>query len=105
MRREFRWKNSPRSVATEAYASRRGELALDRFAVEIDVLAHRFEDLNGPKGGVDKRCTIEARGRFRSRIAAAVAPSYTEAADLALHKLERSIARERQRQAARASTG
>src|SRR5512142_370667 len=98
MRREFRWKNSPRSIATEAYASRRGELALDRFASEIEVLTHKFEDLNGPKGGVDKRCTLEARGRFRSRIASAQAPSYREAADLALDKLERGIIRARKRQ-------
>lgn len=101
MRREFRWKNSPRSVATEAYASRRSELALDRFAGEIDVLTHKFEDLNGPKGGVDKRCTVEARGRFQSRIASAQAPSFTEAADLALEKLGRSIVRARERQSPR----
>jgi ribosome-associated translation inhibitor RaiA len=101
MRREFRWKNSPRSIATEAYASRRGELALDRFSGEIEALLHKFEDLNGPKGGVDKRCTIEAKGRFRSRIASAQASSYTEAADLALHKLERSIVRARERQLTR----
>jgi ribosome-associated translation inhibitor RaiA len=98
MRREFRWKNSPRSIATEAYASRRSELALDRFANDIEVLSHKFEDLNGPKGGVDKRCTVEARGRFQPQIATAQADSYSAAADLALHKLERSIVRARERQ-------
>jgi ribosome-associated translation inhibitor RaiA len=98
MRREFRWKNSHRSIATEAYASRRSELALDRFVGDIEVLSHKYEDLNGPKGGVDKRCTIEARGRFQPQIASARAESFSAATDLALHKLERSIVRARERQ-------
>ncbi|MHC5110515.1 MAG: hypothetical protein ACYTHJ_11640 [Planctomycetota bacterium] len=35
-------------------------LALARFRARIKQLHVRFEDLNGPKGGMDKRCRLEA---------------------------------------------
>jgi ribosome-associated translation inhibitor RaiA len=93
MRHEIRYKNSHRSEAAEIYARKRVNLALDRFVERIDVLSIKFEDLNGPKGGVDKRCTIEARGRLLPRIASAHAENYFVAADRAFQKLERSLAR------------
>lgn len=93
MRHEFRYKNSHRSEAAETYARKRAKLALDRFVERIDVLSVKFEDLNGPKGGVDKRCTVEVRGRVLPRIASAQADNYLVAADRAFHKLERSLAR------------
>jgi ribosome-associated translation inhibitor RaiA len=98
MRHEFHWKNSSRSKAAEAYARRRANLALDRFIERIDVLLLKFEDLNGPKGGIDKRCTIEVKGRFAPRIASASAPNYFAATARAFDKIERSLARIRSRQ-------
>jgi putative sigma-54 modulation protein len=103
MRQEFRYKNSQRSAAAETYARRRADLALDRFVERIDVLAVKFEDLNGPKGGVDKRCTIEVRGRLLRRIASAQAESYFVATDRAFHKLERSLVRTCERELHRAT--
>ncbi len=97
MRHEFHWKNSHRSRAAEVYARRRADLALDRFVERIDVLLLKFEDLNGPKGGTDKRCTIQVIGRFTPRIASASADNYFAAAARAFDKIERSLARVRSR--------
>ena len=35
--------------------------ALSRFAGEIDYVTVITEDINGPRGGVDKRCTLRAQ--------------------------------------------
>ena len=51
--------NLPNSDAIDSHAQRRLAFALDRFAKRIDHVRVRFADLNGPKGGVDKRCAIE----------------------------------------------
>jgi len=93
MQYDIHWKNSMRSKAAEVYACKRATLTLDRFAERIRSLSLRFEDLNGPKGGVDKRCTVEAVGPFGPLIARARARNYYAAADRALGKLERGVAR------------
>lgn len=40
------------------YLERRLRFALGRFAPRIRRVTMRIADLNGPKGGVDKRCTV-----------------------------------------------
>jgi hypothetical protein len=37
--------------------------ALSRFAEEIEHVTAKTEDINGPRGGVDKRCTLRAKTR------------------------------------------
>ncbi len=93
MQYDIHWKNSVRSKAAEVYARKRANLTLDRFAERIRALSLRFEDLNGPKGGVDKRCTVEAVGQFGPLIASAKAKNYYAAAARAFGKLERGVAR------------
>jgi putative sigma-54 modulation protein len=39
---------------------RRIHFALGRFAQRISEVVVHFEDVNGPRGGVDQRCRIEA---------------------------------------------
>lgn len=41
----------------------RVETALDRFAGRIQRVRFQVDDVNGPKGGVDKACRIEVIGR------------------------------------------
>ncbi len=80
------------------YAERRFRFALRRFSHHIRRLQIHIEDLNGPRGGVDKQC----------RILAAVAPSGTlvveerdarvyEAMDRAADRLRRRVRRDMKR--------
>ncbi len=41
-----------------AYIQRRLRFALDRFGAQIRTVAIRLADLNGPRGGIDKRCAV-----------------------------------------------
>ncbi len=51
--------NLPNSRAIDTHTERRLAFALGRFARRIEQVRVRFTDLNGPRGGVDKRCAIE----------------------------------------------
>lgn len=42
-------------------AQRRLEFALGRFASRVRSLTVRLSDLNGPRGGLDKKCLISVR--------------------------------------------
>jgi putative sigma-54 modulation protein len=42
-----------------AHVSRRLEFALDRFTDDLRRVSVLIADVNGPRGGVDKRCRIE----------------------------------------------
>lgn len=43
------------------FAQRRLEFALGRFAGRVRSLSVRLTDLNGPRGGLDKKCLIAVR--------------------------------------------
>jgi putative sigma-54 modulation protein len=93
MRCDIHWKHGARSKTAEVYACERASMTLDRVAARIRSVSLRFEDLNGPRGGVDKRCTVEAIGEFGSLVASAKSRNYYAAADRALGKLERGVVR------------
>jgi len=45
------------------YIDRRLHFALGRFGTAIDTVSVRVEDINGPRGGVDKHCRIVVKLR------------------------------------------
>lgn len=49
------------SPAMREFIRRRAEMALGRHRHHIDWVLLRLEDLNGPNGGLDKRCQVDAR--------------------------------------------
>jgi ribosomal subunit interface protein len=61
MRIEVRVSNVPISEALALHIQRKLEFALRRHAARFEVVTVRVVDLNGPKGGLDKRCTMTAR--------------------------------------------
>jgi ribosomal subunit interface protein len=63
MRIELRGLGFAATAALERHAERRLLFALGRFAERLEDVAVRFEDVNGPRGGVDKRCRVVARLR------------------------------------------
>jgi ribosomal subunit interface protein len=46
------------SPALEQYVQRRFQVALRRFDKRLPLVVVRLTDVNGPKGGVDKRCHV-----------------------------------------------
>ena len=92
------WKNDIRSEATEVYARKQANSMLSRFAERIRAVSLKFEDLNGPKGGVDKRCTVEIVGQFAPLFASANATNYFIASNRAIGKLKRGVVRALERQ-------
>ena len=92
------WKNDIRSEATEVHARKQANSMLDRFAERIRAVSLKFEDLNGPKGGVDKRCTVEIVGQFAPLFASANATNYFIASNRAIGKLKRGVVRALERQ-------
>lgn len=61
MRVEVRASNIPISEPLALHITKRLDFALRRYAGRIDHVLVRLVDLNGPKGGVDKRCSITAQ--------------------------------------------
>ncbi len=103
----FRGKRLTLSEELLAYATRRLGFALDRFAPRISRVRVQLEDLNGPKGGPDKRCTLRVRGRRWTTVARATGSSEYEALDSAARRARRSVARAvgRLREERRGGTG
>lgn len=60
MKLEFRTTNLPVSPPLEAHVVRKLDFALRRFSDRIERVLVRLVDINGPRGGSDKRCRIAA---------------------------------------------
>lgn len=58
---ELRSTNVPISVALREHVTRRLEFVMRRFSQRVRRVVVRIVDVNGPKGGPDKRCRIIAR--------------------------------------------
>lgn len=57
---DLRSSNVPISVALREHVARRLDFAIRRFAHRIQRVIVRLVDVNGPRGGPDKRCRIVA---------------------------------------------
>lgn len=58
MRIEVRGRNLEDTIDMRRHAERRLRFALGRFAGAVGRVTMRVEDVNGPRGGVDKRCRL-----------------------------------------------
>ena len=76
------------------YVTRRLEFALGRFTPEVERVTTRVGDVNGPRGGVDKRCRMEVKLRgLQSILSEARANDLEVAVALAAERLARGVAR------------
>lgn len=91
---EIRSQGFNMSEALERYAERRLGFALRKFAKEIGRVTVRLSDLNGPRGGADKRCQITASLPPSPAVTLqAVEADPYAAIDRAAARLERALAR------------
>jgi ribosome-associated translation inhibitor RaiA len=90
---DIRWKGLPKSDALTEHVQNRLRFALHGFQERIRTVTIRFEDVNGPRGGIDKRCSIELTGAFGIAVAEARDGDFYRAADLALARAERAVAK------------
>ncbi len=90
--------------ALREYGQRRLSFALRRFAHQVQHVMVRLVDVNGPRRGVDSRCSMTANLADGRRIFVEASAAWPFAAiTQAAHRLHDSIRRERDRHAARGS--
>lgn len=88
------WSNRDISAALRQHVERRFQFALDRFAARIERVDIRLEDVNGPRGGVDRRCRVDLVGRRSWRIhVEGSGATFEEAVDAAAARAARSVGR------------
>lgn len=87
-----------------ALVERRLYFALSRFGGRVKAVSVSLVDLNGPRGGIDKRCSMQARLAPRGTVRVEHTDSELSAAvDRAAAQLGRAVTRalERRREGAR----
>jgi ribosomal subunit interface protein len=98
MKVEVRLRNIETSEALREFVARRSGYRLSRFDRHVDSVVVRIVDVNGPKGGADKRCHVTVRGRS---LGAVTIEELNEdpyaAAHLALERAARTVRRELER--------
>lgn len=68
MQIDVRFRALEASDTLRAHAVERIHFHLSRFGPEVDAVAVRIGDVNGPKGGLDKHCRVTVRGRRLSPV-------------------------------------
>jgi ribosome-associated translation inhibitor RaiA len=76
------------------FITRRLHFVLGRFAPEVERVTARIDDVNGPRGGADKRCRMEVRLRGLGNVLGeACAVDFEAAVAFAAERLGRGVAR------------
>ena len=84
--------------ALRAHIERRLRFALGRFGARITAVTVTVEDLNGPRGGVDKQCRITVALASAGHLRVEVSDTeVTPAVDQAAARIGRTVAREFER--------
>lgn len=96
MRIDLKFRGLTPTDELRAHVSRRLDFALDRFEEDLRRVSVLVIDVNGPRGGVDKRCRIElVSSRCGTlvvhRDSGDVLSAISEACELARHTLAREL--------------
>lgn len=87
----------PEAIAMHELAKTRSEFVFRRLAWLISKATVSLSDINGPRGGVDKRCQVEVQvDRGNTVVATSIARDWRGAIDLALARAARTLVRKRQ---------
>ena len=104
MKIQIRFRGIEPSEALADYATRRVHQHLSRFGRQVSDVTVRLTDVNGPKGGDDKRCQLTVSGPRLSTVnLTETHADFFAGVDLALdrlaHVIGRSLERAREPQA------
>ena len=98
MHLDIRGQNFTLTPSLLEHVERRLHSALARFDGRVTRVAVRVADVNGPRGGVDKRCRIAVRVRPAGEIVVeGTCPDLYAAIDVAADRIGRSVQREVER--------
>jgi hypothetical protein len=108
MKVDVRFRGLDRSPSLIAYVVRRAQLRFSHFNGAIHLVVIRIGDVNGPKGGADKRCQVTIRGPALGTISVVDQSADAHSAvDLVLERAARAAGRniEQARSVRRHDTG
>ena len=92
----FQGRDVPLTQQLKAYADRRLSSSLGRFGNRVQDIALWFDDINGPRGGNDKRCRVQVRLKRKGQfvVSAVAANEYlalSHAADRSRTLMDRTL--------------
>ena len=94
MKVDVRFRGLESSDALRTYVMERIQFALGKFARHVGSAQIRIGDVNGPRGGLDKRCQVIVKGRgFGSSMVEEIHADPYAVVDLALGRAARAISR------------
>ena len=103
MRIEIRARHIPLTETLRTHCERRVRFALDRLSDRVKEVVLRLEDTNGPRGGVDKLCSIKVvLTGLPSVVVEQKHASLQAALDAALRRTEAAVRRSVKRRTTRA---
>ena len=95
MRIEVRFRGIEAPDALREHVVRRLHFRLSRFHGKVGSVVVGIGDINGPKGGVDKRCHVMARGpAFAPVMIEQLSADPYSAVDLAFERAARAVGRQ-----------
>jgi len=98
MQIEVRFHGLDSSEAVRDHVVRRVDFQLSRLGSVVSKVVVRVEDINGPKGGVDKRCQVTLRGTLiSSAVVEELSTDALCAIDMALERASCARGRELER--------
>ena len=88
----------PTSAALQDYIEKRIYFALGRFENKIRSIKVSLKDLNGPKGGFDKKCQFRVTLPSKMIVLESIEKDYYTASDINAERASRGVVREMDKQ-------
>jgi len=94
MKVEVRFRGLEASESLREHAARRVHQHLSRFGAQLSAVVVRIADVNGPKGGLDKRCQVTVRGpRLGTSTFEGLSGDPSSAVDAVVERVARAVGR------------